>query len=88
MTPGCSGAELGALVDDPVLQRIQGLTSTAVPLLLNPVCVGPGTAVAASTALFAGRNSPTCGYTYGLRSLPERTGSAGRHDRQRMRVPG
>jgi len=42
------------------------------------VCRGPGTPVAANTPLYAGQNSPTCGYTYLLRSLPERTGGAGR----------
>lgn len=42
------------------------------------VCQGPGTPVAAGTPLYAGQNSPTCGYTYELRSLPERTGGTGR----------
>ncbi len=42
------------------------------------VCQGPGTPVAANTPLYAGQNSPTCGYTYALRSLPERTGGTGR----------
>ena len=42
------------------------------------VCQGPGTPVAANTPLYAGQNSPTCGYTHALRSLPERTGGTGR----------
>ena len=42
------------------------------------VCHGPGTPVAANTPLYAGQNSPTCGYTYELRSLRERTGGTGR----------
>lgn len=41
-------------------------------------CRGPGTPVAAGTPLYAGQNSPTCGYSYELRSLPERTGGTGR----------
>lgn len=41
-------------------------------------CQGPGTPVAAGTPLYAGQNSPTCGYSYELRSLPERTGGTGR----------
>jgi hypothetical protein len=41
-------------------------------------CRGPGTPVAVGTPLYAGQNSPTCGYTYELRSLPERTGGTGR----------
>jgi len=42
------------------------------------VCQGPGTPAPANTPLYAGQNSPTCGYTYALRSLPERTGGTGR----------
>lgn len=42
------------------------------------VCQGPGTPVAANTPLYVGDDSPTCGYSYELRSLPERTGGIGR----------
>jgi len=42
------------------------------------VCRGPGTPVPANTPVYAGQDSPTCGYTYALRSLPERTGGTGR----------
>ena len=42
------------------------------------VCQGPGTPAPANIPLYAGQNSPTCGYTYALRSLPERTGGTGR----------
>jgi hypothetical protein len=42
------------------------------------ICRGPGTPVAVGTPLYAGQNSPTCGYSYQLRSLPDRTGGTGR----------
>lgn len=42
------------------------------------VCQGPGTPVAANIPLYVGDDSPTCGYSYELRSLPERTGGIGR----------
>jgi hypothetical protein len=40
-------------------------------------CNGPGTP-APGRLLFQGDNSPDCGYSYALRSLPERTGGTGR----------
>jgi hypothetical protein len=42
------------------------------------ICRGPGTPVAVGTPMYAGQNSPTCGYSYQLRSLRERTGGTGR----------
>ncbi len=42
------------------------------------VCRGPGTPAPVNTPVYAGQDSPTCGYTYALRSLPERTGGTGR----------
>ena len=41
------------------------------------VCNGPGTP-APARLLFQGDTSPDCGYSYALRSLPERTGGLGR----------
>ena len=40
-------------------------------------CKGPGTP-ASGRLLFQGDTSPDCGYSYALRSLPERTGGTGR----------
>ena len=40
-------------------------------------CNGPGTP-APGRLLYQGDNSPDCGYSYALRSLPERTGGTGR----------
>lgn len=42
------------------------------------LCHGRGTPAPVNTPLYAGQDSPTCGYTYTLRSLPERTGGTGR----------
>jgi len=40
-------------------------------------CVGPGTPAPAGP-IFHGNTSPDCGYSYALRSLPERTGGTGK----------
>ncbi len=40
-------------------------------------CAGPGTPAPAGP-IFHGNNSPDCGYSYALRSLPERTGGTGK----------
>jgi len=40
-------------------------------------CAGPGTPAPAGP-IFHGNNSPDCGYSYALRSLPERTGGLGK----------
>ncbi len=40
-------------------------------------CAGPGTP-APTGPIFHGNNSPDCGYSYALRSLPERTGGLGK----------
>ncbi len=40
-------------------------------------CAGPGTPAPAGP-IFHGNNSPDCGYSYALRSLPERTGGMGK----------
>jgi hypothetical protein len=40
-------------------------------------CAGPGTP-APGGPIFHGNNSPDCGYSYALRSLPERTGGTGK----------
>ena len=40
-------------------------------------CAGPGTPAPAGP-IFHGNNSPACGYSYALRSLPERTGGTGK----------
>ena len=40
-------------------------------------CAGPGTP-APPGPIFHGNNSPDCGYSYALRSLPERTGGMGK----------
>jgi len=40
-------------------------------------CAGPGTSAPAGP-IFHGNNSPDCGYSYALRSLPERTGGTGK----------
>ncbi len=40
-------------------------------------CAGPGTPAPAGP-IFHGNNSPDCGFSYALRSLPERTGGTGK----------
>lgn len=57
-----------------VLSRI---TWSMGPAGAVAVCNGPGTP-APARLLFQGDNSPDCGYSYALRSLPERTGGTGR----------
>lgn len=56
--------------------RLTGTRWTMGPAGAMVSCANLGTP-APSRPLYAGDNSPTCGYTYELRSLPQRTGGTG-----------
>lgn len=56
--------------------RLTGTRWTMGPAGAMVSCANFGTP-APSRPLYAGDNSPTCGYTYELRSLPQRTGGTG-----------
>jgi len=44
----------------------------------SPTTTGPVSTTATAGPIFHGNNSPDCGYSYALRSLPERTGGLGK----------